>query len=125
MDHSFFQLSFSLSLQPLSEKIGVISDFYLSSNWDLHLRRNIRDDELPQLSSLFFILTHFHPSPFHPNSMFWSLASSGSFSVSSLYAASPPLPLTFLFQTNLVSVSFFKNSRFSMKSNLKKSTYPR
>lgn len=56
-----FSLSafFFLSIYNLPfKKPSIISDFfYLSSDWNLRIRRNIRGDELPQL----FILTHLHP----------------------------------------------------------------
>lgn len=64
----FFTQYFQFSLK----KSNVVSEFYHSSSWNLHLRRNIRDDELIVISSLLSILNDFHPSPSRQNTRFWS-----------------------------------------------------
>lgn len=73
-------------------------------------------------------------SPYLPNvilphlswihSRLWTLASLGSFLISSFLQASCPPPFTFPFQLNMVSLSSFKNLRFSLKNSLEDSTHP-
>lgn len=80
---------FYLSLK----KSNIISDFFQSSNWNLHLRRDLRDEEIAELSSLLSLLNHLHPNPSMLDSRLWSF-SSGSSSVSSFFLAlSSPTPL--------------------------------
>lgn len=98
LDSRATPLSFSILFPPIYnlslKKSSVFFRFLPSSNWNLYLRKNIRDDELPQFSSLLSILTHLHPTPSRSDSRFRSLASSGSFSVSSLSLSSTSLHLS-------------------------------
>lgn len=69
---------------------SVISCFLsLSSNWEFHFPRNIRDSEIDELSSLLNHIQNFHLSPSRSASRFWSLSASGLYFVL-------PFPLLFL-----------------------------
>lgn len=75
--------SFNLSIF----KADVISCFLSpSSDWDFHFRRNLRDPEVVELSSLLILLRNSHLSPSHSDARLWSLTSSVLFFVSSLFS---------------------------------------
>lgn len=59
---------FNLSLK----KSEVMLDFFHSSNWNLHLRRNIRD--IDELSSLLYFISPLSPSPSGSDSRLRSLS---------------------------------------------------
>lgn len=104
LSHKVSSVSLSLSLSSLEflvslKKLEVVSGFFLSSSWSLHLHIYTRDTEIDELSSLISIISPLSPSPSRSDSRLWSLSSLGSFLVSSCFAllsySSPPSPSSF------------------------------
>lgn len=85
------------------KKLSVVSNFYMSSDWTLHLKRNITNDEVSQVSS------HLHIYP--PSSFLFSfrllalsLAPSGSFPISSFFLGLSSPSVCFPFKINMYSL---------------------
>lgn len=101
-------------------KLSVVSNFYLSSDWNLHLRRNIINDKVPQLGSHLSILTHLHLSLSCLDSFPFSfrlqalVPGSLGFFLGLLFPCRPilPIPFTFPFQNNTVFPNSLKNQGF-------------
>lgn len=70
------------------KKNDAITTFFQSSNWNLHLRCNLRNPEIDELSSLLGLLSPLHPDPLKSDSISWALLSNGIFSVSSFLLCS-------------------------------------
>lgn len=70
------------------KKNDAITTFFQSSNWNLHLRCNLRNPEIDELSSLLGLLSPFHRDPLKSDSISWALLSNGIFSVSSFLLCS-------------------------------------
>ena len=56
-------------------------------SWNLNFRRNLSDSEIEDLEGLMWSLDGLHLSPSVPDARFWSLSSSGLFSVKSFFLA--------------------------------------
>lgn len=94
-------LSLKFSTFP-SKNSKLVLDFFLSSNWNLHLRRNIRNIEKDELSSLLLIISPIHRSPLVRTLDFGPypprvLSLFPRFLLNS--PSSPPLPSHFAFKT--------------------------
>lgn len=88
-----------------------MSNFFLFSNWNLHLRRNKRDIEADELSSLLSI-TPLSPSPSRPFSRLGLIHLRFFFGFLFFAKLSPSTPLPF---NNLVSFGPFQIQGFLWK----------
>lgn len=83
-------------------KKGVVSDFFFPpSDWNLHLRRNLRDPVIQEYAELLAIPLPFQPFASRSDSRTWTISPSGIFSVSSFSSAisSNPVAPTFPCET--------------------------
>ena len=85
MDNITLECKFPRLIRIALNPNGSISDHWDSStsSWSIYFKRLLNDDEIIDFQSLLFQISSSQPTSF-PDRKFWSLETSGSFSVKSL-----------------------------------------